>query len=106
MAAGVEYRYPSGLYALEFLFYIFYALLSWAALFIGTRGNKMAKLAPIAGFVLLCSGLALCNIYFLLWQVYVVRADLVVNGISLLLIILELVFTAVVAIRATRVRTA
>eukprot|EP01112_Ceratiomyxa_fruticulosa_P009270 TRINITY_DN2417_c0_g1_i1.p1 TRINITY_DN2417_c0_g1~~TRINITY_DN2417_c0_g1_i1.p1 ORF type:complete len:141 (-),score=1.39 TRINITY_DN2417_c0_g1_i1:42-464(-) len=86
---GVVLPYPSNIYGLEFTYIIIYALINWARIFMGSKGNKTCQAGPLGIFLLLSVILIVSSFYFLLWQIYVVRLDQVVNAISIIFLGIE-----------------
>ncbi|KAL1500687.1 hypothetical protein AB1Y20_013334 [Prymnesium parvum] len=58
-------------------------LLEYSRLFLGSRGNKTERIAPLLWFLLLSLPALAVNIYFMLLQLYVTRLDLILNATAL-----------------------
>ena len=91
---SAELPYPpeiSGALALEITLVFVLAMLEYARLFLGSRGNKTEQTGPLLLFALLSAPALTINLYYLLLQVYVTRLDVIMNAISISLLCLELV---------------
>ncbi|EOD40121.1 hypothetical protein EMIHUDRAFT_222967 [Emiliania huxleyi CCMP1516] len=61
-----------------------------ARLFVGSRGNKLEQMRTLLLFVILTLPVALGSVYYLYLQIFVTRADLVLNAVSVAFEALEL----------------
>ena len=69
------------------------AIIEWARLFLGTKGNKTEQAGPLVMSFVLALPALVANVYFLRLQIYVTRADLVLNGISIAFLGLEMLLS-------------
>mmetsp|Transcript_17933 Transcript_17933/g.40691 ORF Transcript_17933/g.40691 Transcript_17933/m.40691 type:complete len:88 (-) Transcript_17933:69-332(-) len=61
-------------------------------LFIGSKGNKTENLAMIVMLIVLSCFSALANVFYINFQTYVLRLDLIFNSVSFTFIGLEIIF--------------
>lgn len=81
---GIILPYPqNGVYGWEVAFLFIYALVEGARLYVGSKGNKLERMAPLIYFVLLSVGVIIADVYYMLWQVYVLQIDYVMCAIML-----------------------
>jgi transmembrane protein 216 len=93
---GTALPYPGalqGLLALEICVVFILAILEACRIFLATRGNKTERPFPLILAAVLCLPCGYGFFYFLYQQVYVTRADLVINAIGLGFIGLELLLS-------------
>jgi len=80
---GLALPYPQSIYGAEIVFIIALVFIDFTRIFIGTKANKTLHFPSILFFLFLTSGLVLGCVYFLLWQTYVMRLDIVVGSIEI-----------------------
>ena len=93
---GTNFPYPGdlgSLFALEVCLVIALAILEYARIFLATRGNKTERSGPIVVSNILSLMCALIFFYFLYWQIYVTRADVILGSVGLGFIGLELIIS-------------
>ena len=91
---AAELPYPPeirGTFALEIALVFGLAIIEYSRIFLGSRGNKTEQTGPLIWFFVLSLPAVIINMYFLLLQVYVTRADLILNAISIGFVCAELV---------------
>ena len=72
--------------------------------FFGQKGNLTEQMVPVVFSLVLSVPALVGALYFLLWQTYVLRVEVIVTGIQLAFILLEIIF-GVIAV-ATFARSA
>ena len=82
-----------GTLALEICLIFVLAILEWARLFLGSRGNKTERAAPLVISLVLSLPCIYLFFYFMFQQVYVTRLDMVLAIIGLGFIGLELLLS-------------
>jgi|EP00161_Ancyromonas_sigmoides_P006782 transmembrane protein 216 len=76
----VEFPYPGSLWGREFSYIFLFALIEWPRLFLASRGNKTEQGGVLAASLLLTLPSGAFALYFIRWQTYVLRIDVVLNG--------------------------
>ncbi|KAM6960627.1 transmembrane protein 80-like [Aplochiton taeniatus] len=77
----LSYPYESLVTDVSLLFFM--AALEAVRLFFGVRGNLLESEGYVVANMCLTGATALLSVYFLVWQSYVLRADVVVNAVLL-----------------------
>jgi len=93
---GTNLPYPDELrdmLGLEVAIIFLLAIIEYARIFLGTKGNKTEQAGPLVMSLVLCLPALTGFAYFLRLQIYVTRADLVLNGISMAFVGLELLLS-------------
>ncbi|XP_059918036.1 transmembrane protein 80-like isoform X2 [Gadus macrocephalus] len=75
--------YPEERLACDLGLLLLMAALEALSLFLGASGNLKEREGPVVGSLVLSGTTMLLSVYFLAWQSYVLRADLVLNAILL-----------------------
>ncbi|CAL8325436.1 transmembrane protein 80 isoform X1 [Gadus morhua] len=75
--------YPEERLACDLGLLLLMAALEALRLFLGASGNLKEREGPVVGSLVLSGTTMLLSVYFLAWQSYVLRADLVLNAILL-----------------------
>uniref|UniRef100_A0A7S4C6A8 Transmembrane protein 216 n=1 Tax=Chrysotila carterae TaxID=13221 RepID=A0A7S4C6A8_CHRCT len=78
-----------GLYALEIIVLFLLGVLEYARLFLGSKGNKTERAAPLIWGLVLCIPSLVAFVYYMRLQIYVTRADVVLSAIGITYISLE-----------------
>ncbi|NXX82004.1 TMM80 protein, partial [Urocolius indicus] len=93
------FSYPDDFLAPDLALLFMMALLEVPRLYFGSKGNLTEEEAPLGLSLVLTLGSALLSVYFLVWQTYVLRADVILNALLLLTYGLESVLkvTAIAA---------
>jgi len=81
-------------------------LLEYARILLGSRGNKTEQAGPLIGCLLLSCPAIVANVYYLHLQIYVTRADVIVNSISLIFIGLEVFLALLTSLSFLKARPA
>eukprot|EP00277_Geminigera_cryophila_P011701 CAMPEP_0179440154 /NCGR_PEP_ID=MMETSP0799-20121207/23742_1 /TAXON_ID=46947 /ORGANISM="Geminigera cryophila, Strain CCMP2564" /LENGTH=142 /DNA_ID=CAMNT_0021223197 /DNA_START=178 /DNA_END=606 /DNA_ORIENTATION=+ len=87
---GIELPYPGGRLAGEVILLFAHALVESCRLLIGSKGNKTEHKVLVILFIVLSIPSALVNIFYIEFQTYVLRLDLILNTVCLLFIGLEI----------------
>ncbi|KAH3766878.1 hypothetical protein Pelo_1251 [Pelomyxa schiedti] len=101
---GIKYIYPEHYLGWDISFYFLYAIVVAFKLFFATKANKSSHMPSLAIFFILWIVVVVCNLYFILWQVYVVRADQILNAICFAFAFAELVLGIIIAFRICTLR--
>jgi transmembrane protein 216 len=93
---GSTLPYPDELrpmLGLEVAIVFLLAIIEYARIFLGTKGNKTEQSGPLLMSLVLGVPAMIANVYFLRLQIYVTRADLVLNAISIAFVGLEILLS-------------
>uniref|UniRef100_A0A8C6ZAD1 Transmembrane protein 80 n=1 Tax=Nothoprocta perdicaria TaxID=30464 RepID=A0A8C6ZAD1_NOTPE len=93
------YSYPDSFLASDLALLFIMAILEALRLYLGSKGNLTEEEAPLGLSLVLTVGSALLCVYFLLWQTYVLKADVILSAVLLFTYGLESVLD-IVAIAA------
>ncbi|XP_053576172.1 transmembrane protein 80 [Bombina bombina] len=85
------FSYPDRYLAQDLGLLFVMAVLEPLRLYLGTKGNLMEKEIPLGASLILTTGNILLSIYFLVWETYILRADVIINAILLVLYGLEVI---------------
>ncbi|XP_026562416.1 transmembrane protein 80 [Pseudonaja textilis] len=77
------FTYPYNLLTLDLILLFFMALLEATRLYFGTKGNLTEEEVPLGISLGVTIGSVLLSVYFLVWQTYILRADVIINGVLL-----------------------
>ncbi|XP_070813485.1 transmembrane protein 80 [Pituophis catenifer annectens] len=77
------FTYPYSLLTLDLVLLFFMALLEVIRLYFGTKGNLREEEAPLGISLGITVGSVLLSVYFLVWQTYILRADVIINAVLL-----------------------
>ena len=91
-----------GLLALEVCLVVVLAILEYCRLFLASRGNKTETHMPLIFSLLLAIPCGIGFMYYLNFQVYVARLDIILNCIALALIGLELFLSLITVLSICR----
>eukprot|EP00762_Andalucia_godoyi_P007047 ANDGO_07699.mRNA.1 hypothetical protein SDRG_06721 len=88
---GVLLPYPSSsssssggdAYGWEIAFLFIYAFVESVRLLLGNMGNKLERIRPLIGFLVLSVGIIVANVYYMSLQIYVLQLDFVIGAIML-----------------------
>ncbi|XP_041132439.1 transmembrane protein 80-like [Polyodon spathula] len=94
--------YPDGNLALDLALLFIMAILEGIRLYLGVRGNLKEEEVSVGISLALTVGSMLLSVYFVVWQTYVLRADVIVGAILLFIYSLEAILdiTAIAAFSA------
>eukprot|EP00285_Hemiselmis_virescens_P014213 CAMPEP_0173384622 /NCGR_PEP_ID=MMETSP1356-20130122/7196_1 /TAXON_ID=77927 ORGANISM="Hemiselmis virescens, Strain PCC157" /NCGR_SAMPLE_ID=MMETSP1356 /ASSEMBLY_ACC=CAM_ASM_000847 /LENGTH=144 /DNA_ID=CAMNT_0014340067 /DNA_START=98 /DNA_END=532 /DNA_ORIENTATION=+ len=90
---GTALPYPDTRLAPEILLLFAYLFVENVRLFLCSKGNKIESRLIVLLSTSLMIPSALANIYYILFQIYVLRVDEIFNVISLIFLALELAFS-------------
>ena len=79
-----------------------FAILESFRIFTASLGNKTEQIPPLFISIFLGIGSVVMNVFFLEWQIYVLRIDVILNGISIAFIGLEILFCLVACVRFSK----
>ncbi|XP_072375109.1 transmembrane protein 80-like [Scyliorhinus torazame] len=77
------FSFPDGNLALDLILLILMVILEMIRLYLGFKGNLIEEAIPIVTSLVLTIGSLLLCLYFLFWQTYVLKADVIINAILL-----------------------
>ncbi|XP_069757738.1 transmembrane protein 80-like isoform X2 [Narcine bancroftii] len=83
------FTFPGGYLALDLVLLILMIILEVTRLYHGFKGNLTEETVPIVINLVLTIGSMLLSLYYLLWQTYVLKADVIMNAILLIIYGLE-----------------
>ncbi|XP_051884788.1 transmembrane protein 80-like isoform X2 [Pristis pectinata] len=83
------FSFPDGNLALDLILLILMVILEVIRLYHGFKGNLTEEVVPIVINLVLTIGSMLLSLYYLLWQTYVLKADVIINAILLAIYGLE-----------------
>ncbi|KAK1159744.1 transmembrane protein 80-like isoform X1 [Acipenser oxyrinchus oxyrinchus] len=91
--------YPDGNLALDLALLFIMAILEAIRLYLGVRGNLKEEEVSVGISLALTVGSMLLSVYFMVWQTYVLRADVIVGAVLLVIYGLEAILdvTAIAA---------
>ncbi|XP_051476510.1 transmembrane protein 80 isoform X2 [Apus apus] len=77
------FSYPDDFLAPDLVLLFLMAILEVLQLYLGSKGNLTEEEAPLGLSVAITVGSVLLSVYFLVWQTYVLRADVIINALLL-----------------------
>ncbi|XP_056382989.1 transmembrane protein 80 isoform X2 [Hyla sarda] len=83
------FSYPDSNLALDLGLLFFMAILESVRLYLGTMGNLTEGELPLGSSLFFTVGNVMLSVYFLIWETYILRADVIINAILLILYGLE-----------------
>ncbi|XP_067902237.1 transmembrane protein 80-like isoform X4 [Heterodontus francisci] len=83
------FSFPDGNLALDLILLILMVILEVIRLYLGFEGNLTEEAVPIVTSLILTIPSVMLSLYFLLWQTYVLKADVIINAILLVIYGLE-----------------
>ncbi|XP_066556494.1 transmembrane protein 80 isoform X2 [Amia ocellicauda] len=81
--------FPDGLLALDLSLLLLMAVLEAVRLYCGVRGNLQESELWVGGGLAVALISALLCVYFLLWQAFVLRADIIMSAVQLTVLALQ-----------------
>jgi transmembrane protein 17 len=90
---GSKFVYPSYAYGLDISSLVFFAIGEQARLLLASQGNKKEELPTLVWSLGLAFPILIGLIYFVQLQTFVVRADVILNGIYLFFLTTEMLFS-------------
>ncbi|XP_069079196.1 transmembrane protein 80 isoform X3 [Pleurodeles waltl] len=88
---GETFTYPSDNLALDLALLFIMAVLEAVRIYLSTKGNLTEEEKPLAIGLVLTIGSIFLSVYFLVWETYTLRADVILNALLLALYGLELI---------------
>ncbi|XP_069480140.1 transmembrane protein 80 [Ambystoma mexicanum] len=85
------FTYPNGNLALDLALLFIMAILEAIRLYLAAKGNLTEEEKPLGISLVLTIGSVLLSVYFLVWETYILRADLIINALLLGLYGLEMI---------------
>ncbi|KAG8438041.1 hypothetical protein GDO86_008649, partial [Hymenochirus boettgeri] len=83
------FSYPSSNLALDLGLLFLMGIIEIIRIFLGTSGNLTEEEVPLGFSLIITVGNVFLAIYFIIWQTYILRADLIINIILLVIYGLE-----------------
>ncbi|NWX19183.1 TMM80 protein, partial [Aegotheles bennettii] len=77
------FSYPDNFLAPDLIWLFIMALLEVLRLYLGSKGNLTEEEAPLGLSLAITGGSVILSLYFLVWQTYVLKADVIINAILL-----------------------
>uniref|UniRef100_UPI00398EE369 transmembrane protein 80-like isoform X2 n=1 Tax=Pristiophorus japonicus TaxID=55135 RepID=UPI00398EE369 len=77
------FSFPAGNLTLDLVLLILMVTLEVTRLYHGFKGNLTEEAVPVVISLVLTIGSVMLSLYFLLWQTYVLKADVIINAILL-----------------------
>ncbi|XP_072045648.1 transmembrane protein 216-like [Amphiura filiformis] len=99
---GVVLPYPSANLAGEIIMLFMLAAIEYVRLFFGKKGNLTEKLMHVGVSLALTLATLIGALYLILWQTYVLRAELILSVILLAFLALETVFSIITIVTFAR----
>uniref|UniRef100_A0A663F7J8 Transmembrane protein 80 n=1 Tax=Aquila chrysaetos chrysaetos TaxID=223781 RepID=A0A663F7J8_AQUCH len=96
---GQVFSYPDDFLAPDLALLFIMAILEVLRLYFGSKGNLTEEEAPLGLSLVITVGSVILSVYFLVWQTYVLKADVIINAVLLFTYGLESVLK-VIAIAA------
>ncbi|XP_027651068.1 transmembrane protein 80 [Falco biarmicus] len=93
------FSYPDDFLAPDLALLLIMAILEVLRLYFGSKGNLTEEEAPLGLSLVITVGSVILSVYFLVWQTYVLKADVIINAVLLFTYGLESVLK-VIAIAA------
>ncbi|XP_019375344.1 PREDICTED: transmembrane protein 80 [Gavialis gangeticus] len=93
------FSYPDNFLALDLALLFIMAILEAIRLYLGTKGNLTEEEASLGVSLVITVGSVILSVYFLVWETYVLKADVIINTILLVTYGLEAILQ-IIAIAA------
>ncbi|XP_025928988.1 transmembrane protein 80 isoform X2 [Apteryx rowi] len=93
------FSYPDNFLAPDLALLFIMAILEALRLYLGSKGNLTEEEAPLGLSLVITVGSVILSVYFLVWQTYVLKADVIISAILLFIYGLESVLQ-IIAIAA------
>ncbi|NWQ79934.1 TMM80 protein, partial [Columbina picui] len=77
------FSYPDDFLARDLALLFIMAILEALRLYLGSKGNLTEEEAPLGLSLALTVGSVVLSVYFLVWQTYVLKADVILNSVLL-----------------------
>uniref|UniRef100_A0A061S6C2 Transmembrane protein 216 n=1 Tax=Tetraselmis sp. GSL018 TaxID=582737 RepID=A0A061S6C2_9CHLO len=89
---GIRLPYPTANFTLEFIFLWLYLIIGPPRLHLSSRGNKSESKSMVLFGLILSLPLVALHIYYMLFQTFVLRLELLLNAASLFFIGMQVIF--------------
>ncbi|XP_033101852.1 transmembrane protein 216-like [Anneissia japonica] len=99
---GTVLPYPGSNLAGEIVLLFTLLAVEVVRLFMGKKGNLTEKLMHLAVSVALSVPVIFVYIYYLIWQTYVLRVEVILNAIQLVFLAFEIIFSLIAIITFAR----
>uniref|UniRef100_A0A493TUD8 Transmembrane protein 80 n=1 Tax=Anas platyrhynchos platyrhynchos TaxID=8840 RepID=A0A493TUD8_ANAPP len=83
------FSYPDKFLAPDLTLLFIMAILEALRLYLGSKGNLTEEEAPLGLSLVITVGSVILSVYFLVWQTYVLKADVIINAVLLFIYGLE-----------------
>ncbi|XP_068253936.1 transmembrane protein 80 [Nyctibius grandis] len=83
------FSYPDDFLAPDLALLFVMAILEVLRLYLGSKGNLTEEEAPLGLSLVITVGSVILSVYFLVWQTYVLKADVILNAVLLVMYGLE-----------------
>uniref|UniRef100_A0A8B9II55 Transmembrane protein 80 n=1 Tax=Anser cygnoides TaxID=8845 RepID=A0A8B9II55_ANSCY len=77
------FSYPDNFLAPDLTLLFIMAILEALRLYLGSKGNLTEEEAPLGLSLVITVGSVILSVYFLIWQTYVLKADVIINAVLL-----------------------
>jgi len=95
---GMSLPYPISYVSCDLVILLLSAILDYIRLDLGRKGNLMEQQLPILGCLCLTLPCVLSAVYFIMWQTYVLRFELILSSIHFVFHGIEIVYCIVLTI--------
>ncbi|XP_053304703.1 transmembrane protein 80 [Spea bombifrons] len=85
------FSYPDSNLALDLGLLFVMAVLESVRIYLGTKGNLTEEELPLGFSLILTAANVILCVYFLVWETYILRADVIINAILLVFYGLEVI---------------
>ncbi|NXI90346.1 TMM80 protein, partial [Psophia crepitans] len=75
--------YPDDFLAPDLALLFIMAILEALRLYLGSKGNLTEEESPLGLSLVITVGSVILSVYFLVWQTYVLKADVIINAVLL-----------------------
>ncbi|XP_060694809.1 transmembrane protein 80-like isoform X1 [Hemiscyllium ocellatum] len=99
------FSFPDGYLAVDLILLILMLILEVIRLYFGFKGNLTEEEVPIVTSLVLTIGNVMLSLYYLLWQTYVLKADVIINALLLVIYGLEGILAIIAVSALTRLYT-
>ncbi|XP_071943603.1 transmembrane protein 216-like [Antedon mediterranea] len=99
---GTVLPYPGSNLAGEIVLLFTLLAVETVRIFIGKKGNLTEKLPHLGVSVALCVPVIFVYVYYLVWQTYVLRVEVILNVIQLIFLAFEFIFSLIAIITFAR----
>ncbi|RDD45722.1 Transmembrane protein 216 [Trichoplax sp. H2] len=99
---GSVLPYPAGNLTAELILLFLMAAVESTRIFLGQKGNLTERKINLLVSIALSIPITFCLLFLLLWQTYVLRAELITCGIQLAFIAIEAVFSIIAVLTFQR----